>query len=180
MTGSTIPLLVLLLPHAWALGVVAALSGGALLAEGTRFAMPTFNRWVLRWFGVFFKPEERHARITGATYLVLAALVCLLAFPQDIAALALFFLSLGDPVAAIVGEQIAAGRVFGKSPLGSGAFFLVAVAIAALVALRPELSFDWRLLVGAAVAAAMELLPFPLDDNATVPLVSGAVLTALI
>ena len=42
------------------------------------------------------------------------------------------------------------------------------------------LEYHWALGVGAAVAALMELLPLRIDDNLTVPLISGAAITLLL
>ena len=40
-------------------------------------------------------------------------------------------------------------------------------------------SFHWGLVAGAGVAALVELAPAALDDNLTIPLISGGAMTAM-
>ena len=78
---------------------------------------------------------------------------------------------LGDMSAALVGKMWGRTKLLGKKSLeGSAACFVVCVLIA-LVKLNPVIA-----IIGALVATIVELIPFPIDDNLTVPLVSGAVM----
>ena len=85
----------------------------------------------------------------------------------------MFFLSLGDPAAAIVGRRMPGPRILGKSPGGTAAFIGVgAVAVAVLVA-ADGIDHHWALWVGAAVAGVVELVSLPPDDNLAIPLLAG-------
>ena len=130
----------------------------------------------MRWLRPVLK-ETEDRRITGATYIAISALVAFLVFDKPVAIVALFFLSLGDPVAALVGSRMGGARVFGKSPAGTLAFLAVGVATASLLSVAGVVSFHWALAAGAGVAAAVELAPSILDDNLTIPLISGAAMT---
>ena len=158
---------------------MAALAGAALVVELTRFRLPGLNQVLVRWLKPLLK-EAEDRRVTGASYIAVSALVCFLAFDKPIAITALFFLSIGDPAAAIVGSRMGGIRVFGKSPWGSLAFLAVSVAMVGVLSAAGVVSFHWGLAVGAAVAALVELTPSFLDDNLTVPLVGGAVMTGLL
>ncbi|MCH8939806.1 MAG: hypothetical protein IIC27_01605 [Chloroflexi bacterium] len=187
--ASIIPLLGLAVGYDYALalaiiGTVALISG-----EAARFLIPSVNAWFIEWLGMLLKPgEERN--ITAATYLAVTSLVMLLVFELEIAALALLFLAFGDPLAGLVGKRFGRLRwnrwfnkglasTSGKSVEGALAFLVGSLSIATLLWTKDIYLTLWPAAVGAAVAAAVEFLPIPLEDNATVPLASGLVMWLL-
>ena len=159
-------------------GLLAALCGLALLVETARLRLPGLNHLLVRWLRPLLK-ETENRRITGATYIAFSALVAFLVFDKPVAIAALFFLSLGDPVASLVGSRVGGFRIFGKSPWGTLAFVIVALAIAGVLSAADVASPYWGLAAGAGVAASVELAPALLDDNLTVPLISGAAMTLI-
>lgn len=173
---STIPLLGIHLSANAMVALMAALSGLALVMETARLVHPRLNRVLVRWLTPLLKDRESR-NVTGATYIALSALVAFLIFDKPIAITALFFLAVGDPVAALVGSKIGGMRLRGKSPYGTLAFLTVSLAIAGVLAGTEVVSFHWGLVIGAAVAALVELAPSALDDNLTIPLISGAAMT---
>ncbi len=130
----------------------------------------------MRWFSVLLKPAEVR-RVTGATFMLVGALACLLLFGSQAAGLAVLFLALGDPAAALVGVRAKGPRVWGKSPVGTAAFVVVALAGAAVARWLGLATWRPALVVAAMVAAAVELLPLPVDDNLVIPLVTAFVLS---
>lgn len=155
---------------------MATMSGLALLVELARLLLSGLNSILVAWLKPLLKDTEDR-RITGATYIALAALACFLVFDKPIAIAALFFLALGDPVAALVGSRMGGFRVFGKSPLGTLAFMAVAIGVAGILSAVNVVPFHWGLVAGAIIAALVELAPSFLDDNLTIPLISGAAMT---
>ena len=107
--------------------------------------------------------------------MLMAACLCFLFFDKSVALAVLLFLSLGDPAAALVGRRAPGPRVFGKSPIGTLAFIGVSFAVVALLVSMGVTEFRWALVVAAVIAGLVELAPIPLDDNLTVPLLSGVV-----
>ncbi len=187
--GSVIPLTAFL----WGWGpaiVVASVSSAALVTvEAARFRSPVVNRWFVEWLGMLLKPNETQ-RVTAATYLAVAGLASLLIFDVMVAGLALLFLALADPAAAIVGSRFGRHRWLGvrgagprsrpgKSMEGTLAFVAVALGLALLLWYKGAYTLFWPAAVGAVVAAVVEFLPLPVDDNISVPLVSGAAMWAL-
>ena len=78
----------------------------------------------------------------------------------------MFFLSLGDPAAAIVGRRMPGPRLLGKSPGGTAAFAAVGAAVAGARWWASEpLSITGALWAGAVIAALVELAGIPPDDN---------------
>ncbi len=152
---------------------LAVLSAGALGLDLVRFRVSWVNSRFLRWLAPLLKDDEGH-RVTGATYLVVGALFAFLLYGPEVAVPVLLFLSLGDPAAALVGRRMPGPRIFGKSPGGSAAFAAVALAVVAVLVGSGANDYHWGLLVGALVAALVELVPVPPDDNLAIPLVAGA------
>lgn len=157
-------------PLVVALGIMA-LAGLAL--ELTRFRLAGLNRLYLRILSPLLKREEDR-RITGATYLLIAAFLVFAFLDRHLAVACLLFLSLGDPAAALVGQRMPGPRVFGKSPRGTLAFIVVSTAVVGILVWSGIASYHWGLLAGAAVAGLVELAPLRVDDNLTIPLISGA------
>ncbi len=173
VAGSLPPLGGLLLPDGYLIAVLGILAGSSLSLDLARLQWPWLNRQFQRWLRPLLKPAES-SRITGATYLLIAALACFVIFDRHVAVAALFFLSLGDPAAALVGRPMPGPRLFGKSPIGSLAFITVALLTAWGLTAAGVAPWHWGLAAGAVVAGLVELLPLPGDDNLYVPLLSGA------
>ena len=106
--------------------------------------------------------------------MVVGGLFAFLFFGSDVAVPALLFLSLGDPIAALVGRRMPGPRVLGKSPGGTAAFVIVALAVVAVLVGSDAIDYHWGLWLGALIAGIVELAPVPPDDNLAVPLVGGA------
>ncbi len=175
--GSSIPLLAIFINSPVMVALMAVLCGLALTVEAVRLRLPRLNSVLVKRLRPLLKDVEDR-RLTGATYIAISALVAFLVFDKEVAIVALFFLSLGDPAAALVGSRMGGVRLAGKSPWGSLAFFGVSMAVAGVLSGTGAVSYHWGIVVGAAVAALVELVPFVLDDNLAIPLVAGAAMTA--
>ena len=161
------------LPASLPVILTGILALASLTVDQTRFRVPPLNRLFFRWLRLLLKQEEV-ARMTGSTYMLIAACLCFLLFDMYIAVAVLLFLALGDPAAALVGRSASGPRFFGKSPLGTLAFILVSLVVVAAMVGSGVTQFKAGLVVAAVVAGLVELAPLPVDDNLTVPLVSGA------
>ena len=178
VAGSIVPIAGIFLPEDFMVAGLAVLLAGGLGLEMARFKVDWLNQRLVRWFAPLLKADENR-RITGATYMVLAALIAFLLFDTAVAVAALLFLSFGDPTAALVGRRMRGPRLFGKSPVGTAAFFLVSLAVAAVLVGGAGFLYHWGFLVGAAVAALVELASLPPDDNLTIPIAAGAAMHLL-
>ena len=125
----------------------------------------------------FMKPGELW-RFSGSTYFIASSLIVIFYLHKDIAVACLLFLSFGDPIATFIGSRIGEERLFwgDKSVEGSLAFFAVSFVIGILL-----LGFI-KGLFGSLIATIVEGLPTHLifgrfyrwlDDNLTVPLITG-------
>ena len=170
--GSVVPVVGIFASELFMVVALASLTVGGFVLDLARFRLGWLNRRFLRMFSALLKVDEAH-RITGATYMLLAALVVFGLFSQTAAVASMLFLSLGDPVAALVGVRMPGPRVFGKSPGGTAAFVAVTWTLVGLLAVSGAVEFHWALLAGGVVAALVELAPSPFDDNLTVPIAAG-------
>lgn len=166
------------------LGVVLAI---CLAVETARLRIPSFNDVVVRFWGPLMRSCEVN-RYTGTPYYIASTLIAVGIFPRPIAALAIAFLAVGDPIASLFGILYGDKSVRfsnGKSLIGTAAG-MVACAAVAFTFLQfmnetqfMELKFEHLLIlsgIGGIAGGGAELLPMEVDDNFAIPVVSGFVL----
>ena len=130
-------------------------------------------------FGPLLRRHEISA-LTGATHLMISALLCFVLFRDGVAIAAMCFLVIGDSLAAIVGRHMGQTKFFEKSFEGGGAGLAGCLLIGALIVNLPHLQLgSLQMAAGAVAAIVVEMLPIPMDDNIRIPLVSGAVMQLL-
>lgn len=146
----------------------------ALLFELLRFYHPGFRKLFLKAVGSMMRKHELE-NISGATYLMVASVVCIAFFPADITFVAISSLAIGDTLAAVVGINFGRRKFSGstKSLEGSLACF-IGTFIFALFFLHPIIAF-W----GAFATTFAEVYPHNWDDNMKIPIISGAVMTLI-
>ena len=162
----------LMLPSDPVINILILLSVMAVSMEVLRLSSPRINYTLTNLTKYLLKVGEIR-NITGATYMVIASLLVFLLFDKSIAVISLFFLSIGDPVAALVGIRTRKYMVFDKSPIGTVAFIASCFILISFLMFTGVISFHWGLIVGAIVAGTVELLPSVIDDNITIPLASS-------
>ena len=174
--GSTFPTLYVFLDKELVLPVAVAAAVAAIVLEVARFRSERLNRVVMRWFGPLTKESEGRA-VFGSTWMLVATAICIGVMDRPFAILALYYLSLGDPAAALIGERFGAVRIGKKSLEGTLAFLTVAVGIGSVL-LTGALEATYPvMLIGAGAAALAELTPLAgVDDNFKTPLVAGGVM----
>ena len=173
--GALFPVLALILEARPFFVLLLLSSVIAVVGDTARLLVPPINRVFVRMLAPLMRSEERHS-IVGATYGLVGMLGTFALFHNDmeIAVMAVLFMALGDPVAAMVGIRLRRGPVFGKSLSGSTAMVAAALAVVAVLHVTGAIDFRWAFVAGAVAAAAIELLPLPVDDNLTIPLGAGA------
>ena len=159
----------------------AIIGVGCLLAfvlgiELLKAFFPAFRAMFMRIFSPMLRSQEQKGGLTGATYYLIGSFLCILLFDKTLAIVCLCFLTLGDLFAALIGKQWGRIKLFSRKSLeGSLACFIVCAAIALLIGLHPVVA-----IVGALVATLIELLPTGVDDNITIPVISGLAMHLLI
>ena len=159
--------------------ITASLTGATVALEVARRRFAWLNEWFMSQTSALLKESEA-SRVLGSTYMAAASLIVFLFFDKEIAMLALMYIAVGDPLAGVVGKRYGRVKVGSKSVEGTVAFAVGAGAAGcALIAGGLDVPY-WVALGGAGVGALVELLPNPLDDNLTVPPVSGVAMWAMV
>ena len=148
-----------------------------LLIELLRFTIPKLNKRLFISFGYYFKETEKKKLITTTTFLI-SFLISVLLFRKDIAITAMLFSIFGDAASAVVGVH---GKkiIFRKSIEGSLAFLVTCLAIGLALGLTKIHLAPAIFILGAFSATIIELLPLPVDDNLTIALAAGAVMSVM-
>ncbi len=119
--------------------------------------------------------SELYGFAAAPLYFAFGIVATLILFPTLAGSAAIAIFCLGDSAASLFGGLISTSLPInkGKTWEGSLAGFLFAF-LAATFFISPVLA-----LIGAAVAMSIEVLPLPINDNISVPLITGLVLTLL-
>lgn len=153
--------------------------------DALRFKIPALNKRVKRDFAPFMRDYELDG-LSGSSWFFFSVLISIALFPKMAAAIGIIYLAIGDPLASFVGVRW--GKIKlpgGKSLEGSLALAVLCSLVGAIV-----LTFVAKLPVGSAIlvagvsgitAAVAEWLPLKkVDDNFTVPILTGAIATLML
>jgi len=161
-----------------ALLVYAALFVLVLALDVMRLNVPAINRFLFTRFRSFIRTNEEH-KLTGTAPYILGIGSTLYLYRTDLATLAICFLAFGDVAATTIGERFGKTKIGNKSLEGSIAFVIAAVLAGFLLSLAGVSVMHGLILAGAIIAAGVELLPLPVNDNLVIPLVSGGAMALL-
>jgi dolichol kinase len=149
-----------------------------LTVETLRLRRPKLNELMMRFWGPLMRRCEA-TRYTGAPYYLAASILAIGIFPKPIALLSILYLACGDPIASLFGVLYGdKGPRFrnGKSWVGTGAGILTCMVVS-LIFLRgmslPDSLVLPLTLIGGVAGGTAELLPLEVDDNLSIPIVSG-------
>ena len=148
--------------------ICVLLSIGFLLVDLLRMFSRITERYFLRIFSSLLREDEIDRQLTGATYLFIGLTLAVFLFPRDIAVIVMMFLSIADPDAAIFGKTLPMKTIFNKILGGFFAFLFCATIIVTTVN-----GISLIGLIVAFIAAIVELLPLKINDNISIPVISG-------
>ncbi len=151
-------------------GMLAVL---VLAVEIARLKIPAWNRFLYTYFRSFVRENEER-RLTGTVPYILGVGLSLWAFSAPAASTAICFLAFGDVAATTIGQRFGRMKIGNKSLEGTVAFVIAALFGGYLLSFAELGISSGVMILGALVAAGVELLPLPLNDNLTIPLIAGA------
>jgi len=136
--------------------------------QGAKFSIVSAITWKAA------RKPELYEFATAPILFALGIMVSLVLFPEPVNYASVAILTFGDGFATIFGKKFGKTVVpFNKGKRLEGSVFGFAFAfLGALIFLNPE-----KALIGAVVGMLIEVLPLPIDDNLTIPLVTGLALT---
>lgn len=143
--------------------------------------------WARKTFGkLFFKTlrdkecKRMFFQVSGSIYVLLAAIACTLFFSKPIAVIALTVMLVSDTLAALVGKAFGTRRIYKEKSLeGSVAFFVSALIVN--MVFEPIHHFTYASVLACMAATFAEIYEdkIDLDDNLSIPLFIGIILTFL-
>ncbi len=170
LLGSFFAFLVVTLPREIVIACNVLLISGLIVAS---FLYQKHKIALLTWlFTRFDRPGKFTAR--GAIIFFVGTLIAVLLFPPLFAALSILVLAISDSLATIAGHYAGKHMLFKKKTIeGTLVFFACTLAILVLFFIAPM-----KALVIALIVSATELVtPTYLDDNLTIPFVTGLLLS---
>lgn len=141
------------------------------------------NKLVTHYLRPIMRQTEVNS-LAGTTFLISGVLILVFSFDRIVVQLSLLYLALADPIASFFGIKYGKEKILGNKTLqGFLAGFAVCVCVSWLFLVVKD--FDlWRALVasilGGFIGAMAELVPIRgIDDNLTIPVISGSGLTII-
>lgn len=153
----------------------------SLTIELWRYFSPKAGKIFYSLFGFLLREHEMDAKkknLSGATYVILSGLLCVIIFPKIIFLTAFLILIISDTSAALIGRRYGKHQFLAKSLEGTLAFFVSAVIVVfvtpKILYVPAEYIFG---ILAAALGAIVENISYGwADDNLTIPLTVGGVI----
>ena len=152
-----------------------------LTMEVARLRSATLNEKLIKIWGPVMRASEVN-RMSAIPHYLLASMIAVAVFPKPVAVLSILFLACGDPLASLFGILYGNKSLRfanGKSLIGT----LAGVATCAIITFMylgsqavPLGTLLPVTLIGGLAGGLVELLPLEVDDNFTIPVVSGFVM----
>jgi dolichol kinase len=191
LVALSIPIGYFLLPKLLSLLILTPFALGSILIDIIRLKRLPLHGFLNRLIGPMLR-EHEDSDFTGSSYIFTASVLSILLFDKSAAIAAISFIILGDIAAALIGRRygklkinwtfarpkVKTGQNPHKKKTFEGSFACLFMCLL-VVLIIPGLPL-WIGVVGAFVATMVEAMPFPIDDNFSVPLVSGLVMHILL
>lgn len=178
------PLFIYLAPKAWSLILFGAAFVLNVIIEYANYRRQS---WARKTFGrLFFRTLRaketirNHFRPSGSMYVLSAAFLCALCFSKPIAAISMTVMLISDSAAALIGKRFGSHKIYKqKSAEGTAAFFISALLVN--LALNPLFPIGFSAVIACLAATLAELFEDKIktDDNLSIPLICGILLTVL-
>lgn len=170
-----IPVGYFLLSKKTALLVLVPIAVCSIVVDIIRLWKLPSSRFLNRVIGPMLRDHESYS-LSGSSHILSASALSIVFFDKKVAIAAIVYVILGDIAAALIGRVYGKTKIENKSLEGSLAFLTVCLVVALVL---PGLPF-WIGAIGALVATAVEALSIPIDDNLSVPILSGIVMQVLL
>ncbi|TNE51061.1 MAG: hypothetical protein EP343_05915 [Deltaproteobacteria bacterium] len=151
----------------------------AIVLETGRAYSDSFNKFLMKFFGVLAHPHEHH-RVNSATWYIVALFLLTLTVEPMMASLAVIILGFCDPAAAFVGRRWGRIQIYsGRTLEGTLTFVVTGIALSmAVMMIYYWGQLSWLKMLAIASAASVaggltELYSKRIDDNLSIPLAAG-------
>lgn len=174
----SIPIIYYFIPTRTSITILVFFTAFALVVDLGRYFSPAFAGIFYKVFGFLLRKhefDEEKKNLTGATFVLISALVCALIFPKVIFVTAFTILIISDSLAALIGRKFGKKKFLRKSFLGTFSFFISASIV---IFFTPKVgNFPQEYIIGfiaAFIGAIAENISGGFaDDNLSIPLSVG-------
>lgn len=184
ITSLTIPIGYYYLTYSTALWILIPFTLFALFIDYGRYYIPPIAKFVDWSFGSILREHERDSKrklLSGGSYVLISACLCVLIFPKIIAISAFSILIISDTASALIGRRFGKNHFLDKSLEGTISFIISACIV---VVIAPKVGGLWQeYCIGFAAAfigGIIEAMSVRLrvDDNFSVPISIGIIMWA--
>jgi dolichol kinase len=189
----SIPVFYFFLPKIAALSILIPVTALFVVFDVARYYSKTGAKLFYKYFGWLLRNYEidnKRMRLTGASNILISAIICIIIFPKLIVVTAFAILIISDSSAALIGRRFGKHKFFKKSLEGSVAFFVSAILMA-VIATKTQYAYMQNsnmeysslefliAIIASGIGAVMEASSVVVDDNYTIPLSIGFVMWIL-
>lgn len=153
----------------------------ATAVEYIRLKVPKLNKIAIKAMGPIMRSHEV-TKISGTPFYIGSVLLSVIIFPKLIAILSILYLAFGDPISSIFGilwGDLGPRFSNGKSLIGTAAGMGVCCVITFVTMLLNDIPAGPASLIalaGGLAGGGAEMIPLEIDDNFSIPIVSGLAL----
>lgn len=167
-----------------ALGILTPFFLWSITMEYLRLKNPSINEKCVKYFSLVIRSHEIN-QISGVPFYIASCIFAIAIFPKPVAILSMFYLVFGDPIASLVGILYSnrSIKIFNgtKSLHGTAAGFSVCALITWIYLQytgMQGLDVIRLSLLGGFAGSLAELVPLEVDDNFSIPVISGFIMWA--
>jgi glycerol-3-phosphate acyltransferase PlsY len=175
LVALSIPVGYFFLPKLPSVLILSLFALGSIVVDIIRLKRLPLHGFLNRLIGPVLR-EHENSNFTGSSYILTASVLSMLLFDKSVAIAAISFIILGDIAAALVGRTCGKIRIKRKSLEGSLACLVMCLLVAVILPGFPL----WIGVAGAFTATIVEGITSPIDDNFSVPLISGLAMHILL
>lgn len=165
-------------PHLITLELIGIVALFFIAFDIYRFMSKQANELIAKKVKALLRKNE-FKKFSSMTIFLVSMFITILLFQKNIAIIASSFLIFGDSFSKLFGLAFGKHKILDKSLEGSLAYLGSALIMGYILYANLEISLV-VLIIGAASAPIIEILSVNINDNLTVPLISGAIMTALL
>lgn len=183
-SSASIPIGYLYLDKKSVLTILLPVLAALLFFEVVKYFNKSIFEIYYKLFGELLRNHEsdrKKIRITGASWLLISDVLCIILFPKLIAVTGMLVLSLSDSISALVGKHFAKKQFApNRSYLGSFTFLNVSILIVVFSPKYLYLPLEYILGFSAVLVTTIaDSINIPIDDNFTIPIVTSGLLYLL-
>ncbi len=174
-----------------AMAILLPFAVGSIVWDSARIDNPKYRHKFLKLFGAHLRDSEVSG-LTGGSYLLTSSVVTIAVFTKEIAFLAISYLVVGDTFAAFFGLSLGKRKFKNSNKSFEGfigafvscvvfgliSYFWFVKRVFAYNSAHPELAVV-MIIVGALVASVVESSNLRINDNISIPILSGLAMTII-